>query len=91
MNFSIFEALMLLCFGASWPFAILKTIRAKNPAGKSYLFSTLVIIGYVSGCLHKIIYHWDWVFFLYLILLAMVATDMCLCLYYQRRLNKKTE
>ena len=49
MKFSIFEALMLICFGASWPFAIIKTIRAKNPAGKSYLFSVLVIIGYMPS------------------------------------------
>ena len=33
------EAAMLICFGASWPFAIIKTVRAKNPAGKSYLFA----------------------------------------------------
>ena len=38
MNFSVWEVIMLICFGFSWPFAILKTVRVKNPAGKSYLF-----------------------------------------------------
>ena len=33
----VFEMIMLICFGASWPFALLKTIRVKNPAGKSRL------------------------------------------------------
>ena len=91
MKFSIFEALMLICFGASWPFAIIKTIRAKNPAGKSYLFSVLVIIGYISGCLHKILYHWDLVFYLYLTLLALVSTDLILCLYYASKRKKDQE
>lgn len=91
MNFSVFEALMLICFGASWPFAILKTIRAKNPAGKSYLFSVLVIIGYISGCIHKILYSFDKVFYLYIALLILVSTDMVLCLYYARQLKKKNE
>ena len=29
---TVFEALMLICFGFSWPFAIVKTIKVKNPA-----------------------------------------------------------
>lgn len=91
MSFSIFEAIMLICFGISWPFAILKTIKAKNPAGKSYLFSALIIIGYISGCLHKILYHWDMVFYLYLVLLCLVSTDMILCLYYASKLKRNNQ
>ena len=40
---SIFEALMLICFGFSWPFAIMKTVKVKNPAGKIYIFLFLNI------------------------------------------------
>lgn len=85
---SIFEIIMLLCFGFSWPFAILKTIRVKNPAGKSYLFMSLVIIGYIAGCIHKVLYHWDYVFYLYLLNTLLVATDFVLCLYYQNRIKR---
>lgn len=88
MNFSVWEVIMLICFGFSWPFAILKTVRVKNPAGKSYLFLSLIIIGYAAGCLHKLFYKMDWVFWLYVVNALMVATDMGLCLYYQSRLNK---
>ena len=88
MNFSVWEVIMLICFGFSWPCAILKTIRAKNPAGKSDLFLSLIIIGYAAGCLHKLFYKMDWVFWLYVVNALMVATDMGLCLYYQSRLNK---
>ena len=87
MSFSIWEVIMLVCFGFSWPFAIIKTIRAKNPAGKSYLFLCPIIIGYAAGCAHKTFHKgaMDWVFVLYVINALMVATDMCLCLYYQKR------
>ena len=89
MNFSVWEVIMLICFGFSWPFAILKTVRVKNPAGKSYLFLSLIIIGYAAGCLHKLFYKMDWVFWLYVVNALMVATDMGLCLYYQHRLNRQ--
>ena len=91
MHFSIFEVIMLVCFGFSWPFAIIKTVRVKNPAGKSYLFMGLIIIGYLAGCLHKILYHWDIVFWLYLLNTLLVATDCVLCLYYQQKLKKKAQ
>lgn len=82
----LFEAAMLVCFGASWPFAIIKTVRAKNPAGKSYLFAALVIIGYVAGCTARFMRDGaDGVFFLYIFDMLMVATDTALCLQYRKR------
>ena len=85
---SIWEIIMVVCFGFSWPFSILKTIRVKNPTGKSYLFMTLIIIGYLAGCVHKIIYDLDAAIWLYVLNTVLVATDMGLCLYYQRRLDR---
>ena len=52
---SIFEAIMMLCFGASWPFQVAKTYKTKNVEGKSILFLWLVMIGYISGMVHKIL------------------------------------
>ena len=88
MNFSIWEVIMLICFGFSWPFAILKTIRVKNPAGKSYLFMSLIILGYIAGCIHKILYKYDIVFWLYLLNTLLVLTDLVLCLYYAAKIKK---
>ena len=90
-DFSIWEVIMMVCFGFSWPFAIVKTIKAKNPAGKSYLFLTMIIIGYLAGCIHKTVHKMDWVYALYVINALMVATDMVLCLYYQKKLKKKED
>ena len=86
---SIWEIIMVICFGCSWPFSILKTLRVKNPTGKSYLFMSLIIIGYLAGCVHKIIYDLDATIWLYVLNTVLVATDMGLCLYYQYRLNRK--
>ena len=84
------EAAMLICFGASWPFAIIKTVRAKNPAGKSYLFAALVVAGYIAGSTARFMREGvDAVFCLYIFDMLMVLTDTALCLYYRRRNEKQ--
>ena len=85
---SIYEAVMLICFGASWPLAIYKTYKSKNPVGKSLLFLYLVLIGYSSGICHKILINFNWVIYLYIANFIMVATDIFLTHYYFSK-NKK--
>ncbi|MCX7726674.1 MAG: hypothetical protein N2053_07470 [Chitinispirillaceae bacterium] len=75
---SIFEIIMLLCFGTSWPISIAKSLRTHIVAGKSPLFMTIVIIGYASGILHKLFFSRDWVIFLYFFNLFMVVFDLLL-------------
>jgi len=81
---SIFEAGMLVCFGASWPAAVVKTYRTKNVKGKSRLFLWLVIIGYAFGMIHKIIYDYDLVLYLYVLNLLLVACDLVLVYKYRK-------
>ncbi len=92
-NFNLYEAVMLVCFGASWPLSLLKTIRVKNPTGKSLLFMYLILIGYISGILNKIpgIGHYDHVLWLYILNTLMVATDLILSQYYAMRLKRRRE
>ena len=85
MSFSVFEVLMLVCFGASWPFAVYRTYRSKTSAGKSFVFLWLVLIGYVSGCLHKIVYAMDAVIVLYALNGALVLADLILSYRYRPR------
>ena len=82
---SICEIIMLVCFAASWPAAIVKTWRAKNPAGKSILFAVLIIIGYVAGALHKVFVKPDAVFWLYVFNGLLVSCDLVLVLRYRLR------
>ncbi len=78
---SIFEILMLVCFGLSWPISIAKAIRIKRVEGKSPLFMAIICVGYLSGILHKLLFSPDWIIALYVLNLVMVATD--LYLYYR--------
>jgi hypothetical protein len=82
---SIFEVLMLVCFGLSWPISIAKALRTKKVSGKSPLFMSIVIAGYASGILHKIFYSFDWVIWLYCVNMVLVAIDMSLYFRYSRK------
>ena len=82
---SIFEALMLICFGAAWPFSIYKSYKSKSIKGKSIVFLYVVFIGYASGVLHKIFFNFDYVIFLYIINMIMVSIDTIL--YYRNKRN----
>ncbi|MBQ8886116.1 MAG: hypothetical protein IJY61_00250 [Candidatus Gastranaerophilales bacterium] len=86
-SMSFFEAGMLICFGASWPFAVMKTYKTKNVKGKSRLFLTLIIIGYIFGIINKILNSVDIVLWLYVINLLLVGTDFVFCLMYRNREN----
>ncbi|MDC7225502.1 MAG: hypothetical protein PQJ61_01915 [Spirochaetales bacterium] len=90
MNLSIFEMLMLICFGAAWPLNIYKSIRSTSTKGKSLLFLYVIGIGYVCGILHKIYFNYDMVIFLYILNLLMVTFDIILY-YRNRRIEKAQE
>ena len=49
------EVMMLVCFGLSWPFNIMKSWKSRTAKGKSLLFECCVIIGYCCGLAGKII------------------------------------
>ncbi len=88
-SMSIFEAIMLICFGASWPFAVMKTYKTKSVKGKSRLFLILIILGYIAGMINKILNSPDIVFWLYVINLMLVSADFCLCIKYRNREENK--
>jgi hypothetical protein len=77
---SVFEISMLVCFGAAWPVSIWKSIRTRQVAGKSLFFLFIVLVGYIAGILHKIVYQYDLVIWLYILNALMVATDIALYL-----------
>ncbi|PAT01970.1 hypothetical protein CI105_03685 [Candidatus Izimaplasma bacterium ZiA1] len=85
---SVFEVLMLVCFGCAWPTSIYKSLKSKSVKGKSVLFLYIILLGYVFGMLHKAFYNFDLIIYLYLLNFLMVFTD--LMLYYRNlRLSKK--
>ncbi len=82
----VFEILMLLCFGFSWPFAIMKTWRSKRVDGKSPLFAIIVIIGYLFGIASHAIGDKSMVIIVYLIDVLLVSTDLALYFYFKNRI-----
>lgn len=82
---SLLEAIMLICWGISWPVSILKTLRTKKVNGKSPIFMALIAIGYVSAILHKVLYSYDYLVILYLLNLSMIVTDLYLYTRYNLR------
>ena len=84
----IFETMMLVCFGVSWPFNIAKSYRSRPARGKSIGFQTLVIIGYICGITGKILTgKVSYVVAVYLLDLAMVSVDLALTIR-NRRLDR---
>ena len=75
---SIFEIVMLLCFGAAWPFSIYKSWKSKSTSGKSIIFLIIVEVGYISGLIHKSLYNFDAVIYLYALNALMVLADIFL-------------
>ena len=77
----ILEIIMLLCFGASWPFNVLKSYKARTAKGKSITFLILIIIGYIVGIVSKysstVEPKWYVVFF-YILNEVMVSADLVL-------------
>ncbi len=88
----IFEIIMVVSFGVSWPLNVLKSYRARTTKGKSLAFLLLIFVGYIFGITSKLIspsYKW-YVLFFYVLNLVMVAADLVM---YVRnyRLDKQKE
>ena len=88
-HLSIFEAIMLLCFGFAWPFNIYKSLKSRTNKGKSVLFLVVIFLGYIAGITHKILYNKDIVLVCYVINTTMVFIDICLYVRNSRLDSKK--
>jgi len=89
MTFSIYEAIMLLCFGAAWPLSIVKSWRSRSSKGKSVFFLFVILAGYIAGILNKTtsgLYR-DPVLILYVLNTLMVTADIAL--YFRNRRGEK--
>ncbi len=84
----ILEALMIFCFGLSWPVSIRKSWISRTAKGKSLVFEIFLLIGYAFGIARKTI-QWtcgfaliDWIFILsftfYLLNFIEISIDVAL-------------
>ncbi len=95
----LLEALMIICFGLSWPVSIRKSYISRTAKGKSLFFEVFIWVGYVFGIARKIIQinqgqAEGWLFYMgfifYILNIAEITIDMLL---YARnvRLDKMAE
>ena len=84
----VFECIMLVCFGISWPISVYKSIKTKSTKGKSVVFLFAIIIGYISGITGKIVSNNIGISFpFYILNLVVVSTDTVI--YFINRRNEK--
>ena len=82
----LFEIIMIVSFGASWPLIVMKSYRARTTKGKSLWFLLLILFGYVAGIISKLInesymsqFSEKWyVLVFYVINFIMVSVDLSL-------------
>ena len=74
---SIFETIMLVCFGLSWPINVIKAYKARTAKATSLPFILLIFIGYIAGITAKVISNQiNYVFVVYLINIAIVLLNV---------------
>ena len=85
----LLEAVMLICFGLSWPINAYKNYKAETAAGTSWQFITLITLGYVAGIAAKFVSgSVNWVLAVYLINLCCLAINWAVYLR-NRRLDAR--
>ena len=87
---AIFETIMLVCFGLSWPINVVKAYKAGTTKGTSLPFILLIITGYLAGVTAKIVNgQFNYVFIVYIINLLIVMLNVVV--YFRNyHLDKKT-
>ena len=84
----LLEAVMILCFGLSWPISIRKSWISRTAKGKSLFFEFFIWVGYIFGIIRKFLL-WGaastplgWLFYLgwafYFLNLIEITIDMLL-------------
>lgn len=87
----IFECIMLVCFGLSWPISVWKSLTTRSTQGKSGVFIVAIIVGYVAGILGKLVSgQINYVLIAYCFNLIVVTIDLCLYIR-NRYLEKRCE
>ena len=82
----LLELAMLVSFGLSWPFAIVRTYRAKRVDGKSPQFMFIVIFGYLCGIAAHLVEGTKlWLCWVYLLDILLVSIDLTLYFRYARK------
>lgn len=99
MAIELLEALMILCFGLSWPISIRKSLISRTAKGKSLFFEFFIWVGYIFGITRKILqwqsgepfgwlFYMGWIFYIF----NLIAISIDMALYFRNvKLDKERE
>ena len=74
---SILEAIMLICFGLSWPINTMKAYKARSAKNMSLPFILMIILGYIAGISAKVLMNQtNYVLVVYFINLVVVSLNL---------------
>lgn len=74
---AMFESIMLICFGLSWPLNVIKAYKARTTQGTSLPFILLIVTGYIAGIIAKVISRQlNYVLIVYLLNLVIVSLNV---------------
>ena len=74
---TLLEAVMLVCFGFSWPLSLMKNIKAHSAKNMSLPFILLIIFGYVAGITAKFLARkFNYVLIIYFLNLFIVSLNV---------------
>lgn len=93
----LFEVLMILAFGISWPISIRKSWKSRTAKGKSVSFAFFIWTGYIFGLCRKMLLvtanpEQDWLFYLgwFFYAFNLITVTIDIVLYCRNvRLDKK--
>lgn len=87
----VFEALMLVCFGLSWPINAIKAWTLRSAKGTNWNFLALITVGYLFGIAAKFCGGTiNWVLAVYLLNLVCVGANWAI-FFRNRRLDAQAD
>lgn len=88
----ILEAVMLVCFGLSWPVSLMKNIRLKSAKSMNISFTLFIILGYIAGITAKCITgQFTYVLVIYILNLVVVSGNVAVYFINRKYDRKHTE
>ena len=85
---SIFELGFFAFIACAWPISIIRMLRNKSTKGKSVFFSSVIVLGYAFGIIHKCITGIDWVIAVYILDFILVAVDTVVFIYIRNKYER---
>ena len=95
----LLEAMMIFCWGLSWPISLRKSYVSRTAKGKSVVFEFFILLGYICGIARKFLQmgtgeHFNGLFYLalvfYFLNFTSVSCDILLW-FRNRRLDARRE